>query len=109
MTLNLTLEPHPFGGGNGLIASGWVKVPDGFNACRSYVTVKIQHWNRLMGSWKTVGTRLTSREGKYKKVVAGFDPVNPGKYRAWAPRQVRHSGDDICTADKSAPAVAPLG
>ncbi len=109
VTLTLSLEPHPFGGGNGLIASGWVKVPDGFNACRSHVTVKIQHWNELMGSWKAVGTRLTSREGKYKKVVAGFDPVNPGKYRAWAPQQERHSGHDICVADRSAPVVAPLG
>ena len=109
VTLNFSLEGRPFGGGSDLIASGWVKVSDGFNACRSDVTVKIQHWNKLMGSWKTVGTRLTSHEGKYKKVVAGFDPVHPGKYRVWAPRQVRHSGDDICTADKSAPVVAPLG
>jgi len=110
VTLNFSLEPHPFGGGNGLIAAGRVKVPDGLNACRSYVTVEIQRWKKLAGSWKTVETALTSREGKYKKdVSATWDPVNPGKYRAEAPRQVRRSGDDICLADKSAPVMAPLG
>jgi len=109
VTLNLSLRANTLGGGNSLIASGWVKVPDGLNACRSYVTVKIQWWKKKTGFWKTVETRLTSREGKYKKVVANFDPVNPGKYRASAPRQVRHSGGDICLADRSGPVVAPLG
>jgi len=108
--LDFSLEPHPFGGGNGLIASGLVFVHGRLNACRAYVTVRIQRWKKLTRSWNWVKTALTGRKGKYKTdVSAHWDPINPGKYRAVAPRQVRHSGDDICLADKSLPVMAPLG
>ena len=88
MTLNL--KKH-------LIASGTVHVGDGFNACRSHVTVKIQRLKN--GVWKTVGTDQTTANGKYKKVLND----KTGKYRAIAKKKVLNGGDDICMADTSAP------
>lgn len=81
-----------------LIASGNVHVNDGFNACRSHVTVKIQ---RLVnGAWKTVGTDQTDAAGKYSKSVND----QAGKYRALAKKKVLNGGDDVCVVDTSPPA-----
>jgi hypothetical protein len=87
-SVSLTLKKH-------LIATGVVSVADGFNACRSNVTVKIQRLKN--GVWKTVGTDQTTGTGKYKKVLA--DKV--GKYRALAKKTVMNGGDDVCKADTS--------
>jgi hypothetical protein len=89
-SVSLTLKKH-------LIASGTVSVSDGFNACRSNVTVKIQHLKN--GVWKTVGTDQTTGTGKYKKAVKD----KTGKYRAIAKKEVLNGGDDICVADTSPP------
>ncbi len=78
-----------------LIASGTVNVADGFNACRSGVTVKIQRLKN--GNWKTVGTDVTSSSGKYKKALED----RSGKYRALAKKVVLNSGNDICMSDTS--------
>jgi hypothetical protein len=90
-SVNLNLKKH-------LIASGTVTVADGFNACRSHVTVKIQRLKR--GVWKTVGSDQTTGNGKYKEVLAD----KTGKYRAIAKKKVLNGGDDICKADTSSPA-----
>lgn len=87
-SVSLTLKKH-------LMASGTVTVTDGFNACRSHVTVAIQRLKK--GHWKTVGTDQTSRNGKYEKDLAD----NSGKYRAMAKKKVLNGGDDICVADTS--------
>ena len=89
-SVSLTLHKH-------LIARGTVNVADGFNACRSNVTVKIQRLKD--GVWRTVGSDQTSANGKYKKVLKDED----GKYRALAKKVVLNSGADICMADFSAP------
>jgi len=82
---------------NHLVASGTVHVGDGFNACRSHVTVKIQRLKN--GVWKAVGSDQTTANGKYKKALAD----KTGKYRAIAKKKVLNGGDDICKADTSAP------
>jgi hypothetical protein len=87
-SVSLTLKKH-------LIATGTVNVADGFNACRSNVTVKIQHLKN--GVWKTVGTDQTTGLGKYKKAVN--DKV--GKYRALAKKKVLNGGADVCVKDLS--------
>jgi len=88
-TVNLNLKKH-------LEASGTVTVSDGFNACRSNVTVKIQ---RLIdGNWKVVGSDQTSGNGKYKTSVKD----KAGKYRAVAKKENLNGGADICNADTSA-------
>jgi len=88
-SVSLALKKH-------LVASGTVSVSDGFNACRSNVTVKIQ---RLIdGQWKVVGSDQTSGNGNYKTSVKD----KTGKYRAIAKKEVLNSGADICTADTSA-------
>ena len=89
-SVSLNLHKH-------LIARGTVNVADGFNACRSHVTVKIQRLKN--GVWRTVGSDQTSANGKYKKVLKDED----GKYRALAKKVVLNGGDDICMADFSAP------
>lgn len=90
-SVNLNLERH-------LIASGIVSVEDGFNACRSNVTVMIQRLKN--GVWKTVGTDQTTSNGKYKEVLND----KTGKYRAIAKKEALNGGGDICKADTSAPA-----
>jgi hypothetical protein len=78
-----------------LTASGTVKVKDGFNACRSGVTVKIQRLKN--GAWQTVGTDKTTGNGKYSKNIED----KSGKYRAIAKKKKLNGGDDICVADTS--------
>ena len=75
-----------------LIASGVVTVGDGFNACRSHVTVKIQRLNN--GVWKTVGSDQTTSAGKYSKSLED----KSGKYRAIAKKKVLNGGNDVCMA-----------
>ena len=87
-SVSLTLKHH-------LIATGVVTVADGFNACRSNVTVKIQRLTN--GVWKTVGTDQTTGLGKYKKAIG--DKV--GKYRALAKKEVLNGGADVCVKDLS--------
>jgi len=78
-----------------LTATGTVKVKDGFNACRSGVTVKIQRLKN--GAWQTVGTDKTTGNGKYSKNIED----KSGKYRAIAKKKKLNGGDDICVADTS--------
>ena len=78
-----------------LTASGTVKVNDGFNGCRSGVTVKIQYLKN--GTWKTVGSDKTSSDGKYKKTVED----KSGKYRAMIGKKTLNGGDDVCVKDTS--------
>jgi len=78
-----------------LTATGKVTVADGFNACRSGVTVKIQRLKN--GVWKTVGSDQTSGNGKYSKNIED----KSGKYRALAKKKTLNGGDDICVADTS--------
>jgi hypothetical protein len=87
-SVSLALKKH-------LIARGTVSVGDGFTACRSNVTVKIQ--KQKNGVWKTVGTDQTTGTGKYKEVLVD----RAGKYRAIAKKEVLNGGDDICRADTS--------
>jgi hypothetical protein len=81
-----------------LIASGRVTATDGFAACASNVTVKIQRF--FSGAWHTVGTDKTSSNGSWSKSVN--DKV--GKYRAIASKVALNGGDDVCKVDIS-PAV----
>jgi hypothetical protein len=78
-----------------LTASGTVKVADGFNACRSNVTVEIQRLKN--GTWTKVGSDKTTSDGKYKKALDD----KTGKYRAIAKKKTLNGGDDICVADTS--------
>jgi len=78
-----------------LTASGTVKVADGFNACRSNVTVEIQRLKN--GTWTKVGSDKTTSDGKYKKALED----KSGKYRAIAKKKTLNGGDDICVADTS--------
>ncbi len=87
-----------------LVASGVVKVNDGFNACRSGVSVKIQYLKN--GTWKTVGSDKTSSDGKYSKNIEDKN----GKYRAMIGKKTLNGGDDVCVkghlADRAP--LAPL-
>ena len=87
-SVNLKLKKH-------LVASGTVKVGDGFNACRSNVTVKIQRLKN--GTWVNVGTDQTTGNGKYKETLDD----KTGKYRAIAKKKTLNGGDDVCKADTS--------
>jgi hypothetical protein len=78
-----------------LTASGVVKVADGFNACRSHVTVTIQRLKN--GSWVAVGSDKTTSDGKYKKSLED----RSGKYRAIAKKKTMHGGSDVCLKDIS--------
>ena len=78
-----------------LTATGTVKVADGFNACRSNVSVKIQHLKN--GVWKTVGSDKTSGNGKYSKNIEDKN----GKYRAMVGKKTLNGGDDVCVKDTS--------
>ena len=87
-TVTLALKKH-------LVASGTVKVKDGFNACRSNVTVKIQRLKN--GAWTGVGSDKTAGNGNYKVNLKD----KTGKYRAIAKKKTLNGGDDICVADTS--------
>ena len=89
-TVTLALKKH-------LIASGTVKVKDGFNACRGNVTVKIQRLKN--GAWTGVGSDKTAGNGNYKVNLKD----KTGKYRAIAKKKTLNGGDDICLADTSNP------
>jgi hypothetical protein len=78
-----------------MTASGTVKVADGFNACRSNVTVEIQRLKN--GTWTKVGSDKTTSDGKYKKALED----KSGKYRAIAKKKTLNGGNDICVADTS--------
>jgi hypothetical protein len=87
-SVSLKLKGH-------LTASGTVKVADGFNACRSDVTVEIQRLKN--GNWTKVGSDKTTSDGKYKEALED----KPGKYRAIAKKKTMNGGDDICVKDTS--------
>ena len=89
-SVNLQLKKH-------LVASGTVKVSDGFNACRSGVTVKVQHLKN--GEWKGVGSDQTSGDGKYKVELKD----KTGKYRAIAKKASLNGGSDICAQTRRTP------
>ncbi len=78
-----------------LVATGTIRVADGFGACRSDAIVKIQHLKN--GSWETVGTDRTDGRGRYSERLEDRN----GKYRAIAKRTTMNGGDDICMADTS--------
>lgn len=78
-----------------LVATGTITVADGFSACRSNVTVKIQHLKN--GSWETVGTDRTDGRGRYSEHLED----RKGKYRAIAKKKAMNGGDDICMAGTS--------
>jgi len=82
-----------------LIASGTVRVPDGFNRCRSNVTVKVQRLSN--GVWRTVGTDQTTANGKYREDLND----RTGKYRAVAKKKVLSGGAHVCKADTSSTAT----
>ena len=69
-------------------ARGNVTVDDGFNACRSNVTVKLQYLDG--GKWKTVATGRTRASGSYNL----GNHTDRGKYRTLATK-VTKSGD-VC-------------
>jgi IPT/TIG domain len=78
-----------------LVATGTITVADGFSACRSKMTVTIQHLKN--GSWETVGRDRTDGRGRYSEHLEDRN----GKYRAIAKRKTMNGGDDICMADTS--------
>ena len=88
-TVTLALKKH-------LVASGTVKVSDGFNGCRSNVTVKIQRLKN--GAWTGVGSDKTASNGNYK---VNLNKDKTGKYRAIAKKKTLNGGDDVCVADTS--------
>jgi hypothetical protein len=73
-----------------LVARGRVSVPDGFAACRSGVTVKIQRLR--LGEWRTVGSDLTNANGRFREPIADV----PGRYRAVTAKFAPGGGDDVC-------------
>jgi hypothetical protein len=70
-------------------ASGDVTVTDGFAACGASVPVKIQHFDKGHGKWKTVASVLTKADGGYS--ARGVE--ESGRYRAIAKRVKLGSGD----------------
>lgn len=77
-----------------LIASGYVRVPDGFAACRRHVPVNIQR--RISGVWRGVATRWTDAGGFFQARLRDIS----GWYRAVVPKRTL-SGDDVCGGDVS--------
>ena len=71
-----------------LIVFGVVKVPDGFNACRSKVPVKIKRL--VSGRYVSAGAGTTKTTGKYSVEV----PDDPGRYHARATKVKK--GTDTC-------------
>jgi uncharacterized protein (DUF2141 family) len=63
---------------NGLVVYGRLRVPDGFNNCRSQQPINIQR--RISGRWVTKKTTNTNRKGRY--AVEIFDQAS--RYRAVA-------------------------
>ena len=79
-----------------LVARGTVTATDGFAACTSNVSVKIQR-RRADGSWRTVETDQTNDFGGYRARI----PDRVGLYRAAAVRESLSGGADICARDRS--------
>jgi hypothetical protein len=75
-------------------AKGTVNVTDGFAACASGVSVRVQHFED--GAWRTVASVLTKASGVYSAGVASA----PGRYRAVARATTLSSGDK-CMKDVS--------
>jgi IPT/TIG domain len=73
-----------------LNAAGHVAVVDGFAACRSAVSVKIQR--RVNGVWTTIHKATTTDTGNY----AGHLKNKHGEYRTLAPKITLNSGTDVC-------------
>jgi hypothetical protein len=67
-----------------------VRVGDGFAACASGVTVKIQR--KRHGTWRVVGSDLTSPNGRYAEPIAD----QAGRYRAVVARSSPNGGSDLC-------------
>ena len=78
-----------------LVARGKVMVPDGFNACRSGATVKIQRWRN--GAWRTIETDVTGSVGRYREHLAD----RTGRYRAVVKKRALNGGTDVCRRDVS--------
>jgi hypothetical protein len=79
-----------------LVARGTVTATDGFAACTSGVTVKIQR-RRADGTWRTVETDQTNDIGGYRQRI----PDRVGRYRAVAVRESLNAGADLCARDRS--------
>jgi hypothetical protein len=79
-----------------LVARGTVTATDGFAACTSGVTVKIQR-RRADGTWRTVETDQTNDIGGYRERI----PDRVGRYRAVAVRESLNAGADLCARDRS--------
>jgi hypothetical protein len=79
-----------------LVARGTVTATDGFAACVSGITVKIQR-RRADGIWRTVETDQTNDFGGYRARI----PDRVGLYRAVAVRVSLSAGADICARDRS--------
>jgi hypothetical protein len=77
-----------------LTARGAVAATDGFAACESGVSVKIQERGHG-GGWRTVRTTTTDAGGEYRARL----PDKPGSYRAVAPRVA--TATDVCPKDRS--------
>ena len=88
-SVSLSLRRH-------LIARGRVNAADGFSGCESGVMVKIQR--RKGGSWRTVGSDLTTGTGRYREPIADKN----GRYRALVAKASLGGGDDICRRAVSA-------
>ena len=72
-----------------------MSVIDGFAACASGVTVKVQR--KVKSRWRNVGTAITSEAGTYR--VGGA--TASGKYRTLA-KKVKLASADICPKARSA-------
>jgi hypothetical protein len=79
-----------------LAGRGTVTATDGFAACVSGMTVKIQR-RRADGTWRTVETDQTNDFGGYRARI----PDRVGLYRAVAARVSLSAGADICARDRS--------
>jgi hypothetical protein len=82
--------------GRHLIAKGRVHVGDGFMACVSGVTVKIQR--RHHGTWRVVGSDVTNANGRYRDAIED----RGGRYRATVAKSSPNGGDDVCRRAASA-------
>jgi hypothetical protein len=86
---NVSLELHRH-----LVAMGTVGVPDGFAACRSRVSVRIQ---RAVGDrWRTLVTVMTRPDGSFRVHIADRE----GRYRARVNRFEPSMGH-LCRGDAS--------
>jgi len=86
--ITLTLGRH-------LIARGNVTATDGFAACVSGVTVRIQRWRD--GRWRTVDNAVTNTSGEFREGLSD----RAGLYRAVAVRAELNEGVDVCARDRS--------